>query len=164
MGERKTLFIKWGAIALAVLAAAVVMGSTQFDCGEAASASHLPSAAPAPDATARLAAETAAPTADEDYSALAEDGFVALDGFLYAVDANGHIKRDYSDGMLNFDADGHYTSSDAELDAFVVSETDPDAPRIDRLHRLYDYIRDNMKYVGYVNNHYSLAEPNGVDG
>lgn len=168
MGERKTWIIKWGAIALGVLAAAVVMGSTHFGRDEAASASPLASAAPAPDATTSLAAETAAPTADEDYSALAEDGFVVLDGFLYAVDANGHIKRNFSDGMLNFDADGRYTSGDAELDALVaeliVAETDPAAPRIDRLHRLYDYIRDNMQYVGYVNNHYSLAEPNGVDG
>lgn len=167
MGLKRKLNIKLCAAALGVLASAFAMGSAHFDRGETAAVTPSPSTAPKPTATARPAS-TAAPKDDTDYSTLAEDGFVILDGFLYGVDETGRIRRSFADGMLNFDADGRYSSGDAELDALVasliVAETTPAAPRIDRLRELYNYVRDNMQYVGYVNNHYSYEEPNGVDG
>lgn len=168
MGEKKTKLIKRGGVVVALLAAAILMGSVNFNRNEAEALPSTSDKAPAAEKTAVPKLDKAAPVDDKDYSDIAEDGFVLLDGFLYEVGSNGKIKRDFTDGMLSFDADGRYTSGDAELDAavaaLIVSQTAEKDARIDKLHRLYDYIRDNMEYVGYVNNGYSYAEPNGADG
>lgn len=168
MGEKKTKLIKRGGAVVALLAAAILMGSVNFNRNEA-EASPLPAdKAPAAEKTAAPKSDKAAPADDKDYFDMTEDGFILLDGFLYEVGTDGKIKRDFTDGMLTFDADGRYTSGDAELDAavaaLIVSQTAEQETRIDKLHRLYDYVRDNMEYVGYVNNSYSYAEPNGADG
>lgn len=168
MGEKKTKLIKRGGAVVALLAAAILMGSVNFNRNEAEASPSPADKAPAAEKTAAPKPDKAAPIDDKDYSDMAEDGFILLDGFLYEVGADGRIKRDFTDGMLTFDADGRYTSGDAELDAavaaLIVSQTAEQETRIDKLHRLYDYIRDNMEYVGYVNNSYSYAEPNGADG
>lgn len=168
MGEKKTKLIKRGGAVVALLAAAILMGSVNFNRNEAEASPSPADRAPAAEKTAAPKPDKAAPIDDKDYSDMAEDGFILLDGFLYEVGADGRIKRDFTDGMLTFDADGRYTSGDAELDAavaaLIVSQTAEQETRIDKLHRLYDYVRDNIEYVGYVNNSYSYAEPNGADG
>lgn len=162
----------WSGIALGVLAATIVMGSFNVQPQTAYEPTPADEESKAPTSTASVATHDEKPDADsvlkKNYSDKAEDGFVFIDGYLYEVDSLGYVKTDFSDGMLYFGADGRFTSGDAELDklvaALIASKTAQTDSRMDRLKTLYDYIRDNMEYVGYVDNNYSYTEPNGMDG
>ena len=80
-------------------------------------------------------------------------GFMNIDGRLLYVQENGTVLRDGKVGELTFAADGRYTSSDAELDAFVsgilaeIIEKNPEAQRIDLLRRAFEYSRDSFTYL-----------------
>lgn len=171
MRKKKIWFFRAGAIVLVVLAAVLAAWSARLDRRDvniSETPSNTSETVPIPGEKAELAEAEVLTTVEEDYSDLAEDGFVLSDGFLYELDSTGHIMKEHSDGMLYFAADGRYTSGDVELDelvaSLILSQTTTSSSRIDKLHSLYDYVRDNMVYVGYVNNNYSYAEPNGVNG
>lgn len=171
MRKKQIWFFRAGAIVLVVLAEVLAAWSVWLDRGDG-DISETPSdtseTATIFNEKAEFAEAEALTMGEEDYSDLAEDGFVLIDGFLYELDSTGRIMKEHSDGMLSFGSDGRYTSGDAELDelvaALILSQTTPSSSRLDKLHSLYDYVRDNMVYVGYVNNNYSYAEPNGVNG
>lgn len=80
-------------------------------------------------------------------------GFFNADGWLYCVDENGELVRDAQVGVLTFDADGRYTSGDAELDVMVaeilakIIADNPDTERIDLLRKAFEYSRDSFSYL-----------------
>ena len=80
-------------------------------------------------------------------------GFFNVDGWLYYVGEQGAFVRNTEVGELAFDADGRYTSGDAELDAMVANilagilAENPDAERIDLLRRAFEYSRDSFSYL-----------------
>lgn len=80
-------------------------------------------------------------------------GFMNIDGRLLYVQEDGTVLRDGKVGELTFGTDGRYTSSDAELDAYVsgilaeIIDKNPDAPRIDLLRRAFEYSRDSFTYL-----------------
>jgi hypothetical protein len=158
------------AAALLILAAMLLSG-----CGTPANSEEptQPSAAPA-------ATETPAPTptpeptpdpeeaARKERLAAEEDGFVWDKGYLCAVDENGDLKKDCWIGVLYFDEEGRYTSGDKELDKLVARvvrhNTTNRMTRMERLHALYDYTRDNIKYVGFGNHDLSMKPAHGPEG
>lgn len=81
-----------------------------------------------------------------------EPGFVFLDGRLYYVQENHYLLRDDYVGSLYFNADGLYTSGDAELDETVLTilkdlcAQNPDADRYAMLRVVYDYCHQNYTY------------------
>jgi hypothetical protein len=82
-----------------------------------------------------------------------DPGFRLMDGWLYYVKDNGCLLRSESLGRLQFDADGRYTSGDAELDnlvAGILGQFAADNPEMDRFDLLYEahvYCRDSFKYL-----------------
>lgn len=82
-----------------------------------------------------------------------EPGLQENDDGLYFVRTDGTYLKDGYEGVLYFDADGRYTTGDAELDAAVdevlsAAVTDPSADRETRLREVYYYIRDHYSYIG----------------
>lgn len=81
----------------------------------------------------------------------AAEGYLELDGALYAVQADGSVLQNAQDGYLSFGADGKYTSGNETLDAGVQALLDTacekEALREEKLRQAYDYIRDNFKYL-----------------
>ena len=79
------------------------------------------------------------------------EGFLELDGALYEVQADGSVLQNASDGYLTFGPDGRYTSGNETLDsgvqALLDTACDETASREERLRQVYDYIRDNFKYL-----------------
>lgn len=82
-----------------------------------------------------------------------EPGFCLQDGWLYYVKEDGCLVRNEEMGLLTFDADGRYTSGDAELDiivADILNQFATEHPEMDRFDLLYEahvYCRDSFKYL-----------------
>lgn len=82
-----------------------------------------------------------------------EPGFRLQDGWLYYVKEDGRLMRNEEMGLLTFDADGRYTSGDAELDNIVAGilnqfvTENPEMNRFDLLYEAHVYCRDSFKYL-----------------
>ena len=79
-------------------------------------------------------------------------GFHLIDGWLYYYDpAQGNVLRDTSMGNFTFDAQGHFTSGNAGLDAklrdIVMSKTNDGMTQEQKLRALYVYTRDSFTYL-----------------
>ncbi len=81
----------------------------------------------------------------------AAEGYLELDGALYKVQADGSVLQNAQEGYLTFGADGKYTSGNETLDDGVQALLDAacgkEASREEKLRQVYDYIRDNFKYL-----------------
>lgn len=71
---------------------------------------------------------------------------------LYDVQQDGSLLADGTDGYLTFGADGRYTGGSEELDAGIaqlLADSNPDLieDRETRLSLVFDYIRDNFRYL-----------------
>lgn len=90
-----------------------------------------------------------APDPEPSQPALA-DGPQRIDGRLYWV-VEGEFVREQSVSGLYFDENGCYTTGDAELDttlnAIVEELTDDSMSRDQKLEVLFNYCRDNFKYL-----------------
>ena len=79
----------------------------------------------------------------------AAEGYLELDGALYAVQADGSVLQNAQEGYLTFGADGKYTSGNETLDdgvqALLDTACEKEASREEELRQAYDYIRDNFK-------------------
>lgn len=80
------------------------------------------------------------------------NGFHLLSGWLYYYDAaQGDIVRNRSVGNFPFDASGHFTSGNAELDGklhqIVKTRTSESMTQPEKLRALYVYTRDSFKYL-----------------
>ncbi len=160
------------AAALLLLAALLLSGcGTPANSAEPAlpESTTLPDAEPAPSPT-----PTPTPTPDPEEPVrrqrLAEqqDGFIWEKGYLYAVDENGDLRKDCWIGVLYFGEDGRYTSGDKTLDKLVAgvikNNTDSSMTRMEKLQKMYEYTRDNIKYVGFGNHDLSQKPAHGPDG
>ncbi len=117
---------------------------------------------------------TPAPTLDPDVLlreqrlSEAQDGFWWDKGYLYAIDEEGGFLRNTYIGVLRFDEDGRYTSGDEKLDELVAGvieeNTDSVMTRMEKLRAMYEYTRDNIKYVGFPNHELSIEPAHGPDG
>ena len=78
-------------------------------------------------------------------------GFFELDGALYEICEDGSALQNAADGYLSFGPDGRYTSGnetlDAEIEALLDTACSSDTSRAERLREVYDYIRDNFRYL-----------------
>ena len=79
---------------------------------------------------------------------------------LYFVQDDRSLLQNGSEGYLTFGADGRYTSGSAELDAGIwqlLQDSTPDtgADSAARLEAVFDYIRDNFKYLSMA--HYDVG-------
>ena len=78
------------------------------------------------------------------------DGFHRIGGRLYYV-KNGQFLRSATLDCFEFDAEGRYTTGDADLDvklnALVEEKTSPSMSRDQKLKALYNYVRDNFTYL-----------------
>ncbi len=78
-------------------------------------------------------------------------GPVLLDGELYLLGEDGTFARSTAQGVLQFGADGRYTTGDPELDtlltAIVGRYTDPQAEPIENLERLFQYASFSFEYI-----------------
>lgn len=87
------------------------------------------------------------------YSLEMEPGFFHIQGWLYCVDEDGHLVHDAQVGTLEFTSEGHYTSTDAELDEIVAGllvtfqEENPEMTREELLKVAYLYCRDTFYYL-----------------
>lgn len=80
------------------------------------------------------------------------DEVLLMDDGVYYVNQEGALLTDADHGYLHFDADGRYTSGNTELDAQIEQvlaasgalELDDTE---DALRAVYNYIRDNYKYI-----------------
>ena len=135
------------------------------------------SAGPDPEPTETPAAEQelirSPETSAEDIErqerlAKQKDGFLLDKGYLQAVDSNGDLLRDAWIGVLYFGEDGRYTSGSIELDRYVAGgirkNTDDSMTRMEMLRTVYEYTRDNIKYVGFGNHDYSYEPAHGEGG
>ena len=97
-----------------------------------------------------------------------QDGFIWETGRLRAVDADGELIRDAWIGVLYFDEYGCYRSGSTELDGLVANvireNTDESQTRMEKLKTVYEYARDNIKYVGFGNHDLSYTPAHGEDG
>ena len=97
-----------------------------------------------------------------------QDGFIWEAGRLRAVDAEGELLRDTWIGVLYFDKYGSYRSGSPELDVLVAKvireNTDESQTRMEKLKTVYEYARDNIKYVGFGNHDLSYTPAHGKDG
>ena len=97
-----------------------------------------------------------------------QDGFLLERGYLYAVDEDGELLRDTYVGVLYFGPGGRYTSGSKQLDRLVAitirENTDEDMTRMEKLRAMYDYTRDNIKYVGFANHENSYEPAHGEGG
>lgn len=80
------------------------------------------------------------------------DGFQMIDGWLYYFDsARNDIVRSASVGSFDFDAKGHFTSGNEELDGLLhdiyLENTNEDMTREEKLRALYLYTRDSFSYL-----------------
>ena len=80
------------------------------------------------------------------------EGLQLADGWLYYYDAaQGDIARNRSVGNFAFNAAGHFTSGNTELDgklrAIVLAQTNGTMSREEMLRALYLYTRDSFKYL-----------------
>ena len=155
--------------ALLILTALLLGG-----CGTPANRTEpKPSASPAAE---QETVPTPEPTVTPDPEVLArerrlseeQDGFVWENGYLCAVDENGDLKKDCYIGILYFGKTGRYTSGDRKLDKLVAGvirdNTDESMTRMEKLRAMYDYTRDNIRYVGYGNHDLSYQPAHGPDG
>ena len=91
--------------------------------------------------------------ADVELPVTEEPGFLLKDGILTYVKEDHYLLRDGTVGLLYFDADGHYTSGDTELDQMVTAllkqfaEQAPDADRLTLLRSAYDHCHTQYKYL-----------------
>ena len=79
-------------------------------------------------------------------------GFQLVDGWLYYYDeAAGDVVRSASVGSFSFDASGHFTTGNADLDGrlreIVLSKTTADMTQEQKLRALYIYTRDSFTYL-----------------
>ena len=79
---------------------------------------------------------------------------------LYFVQDDRSLLQNGSEGYLTFGADGRYTSGSAELDEGIwqlLQDSTPDtgADSAARLEAVFDYIRDNFKYLSMA--HYDVG-------
>ena len=79
---------------------------------------------------------------------------------LYFVQDDRSLLQNGSEGYLTFGADGRYTSGSVELDAGIwqlLQDSTPDtgADSAARLEAVFDYIRDNFKYLSMA--HYDVG-------
>lgn len=79
---------------------------------------------------------------------------------LYFVQDDRSLLQNGSEGYLTFGADGRYTSGSAELDEGIwqlLQDSTPDtgADSAARLEAVFDYIRDNFKYLSMA--HYDAG-------
>ncbi|MBQ9664443.1 MAG: transglutaminase domain-containing protein [Oscillospiraceae bacterium] len=164
---------RWIAMLLTLLLTAGVLCGCGFG---AANAGPEPTATPepavTPEATAtpspeEIAAEKEAKKRRERLEAQ-QDGFVWDRGFLYTVDEEGSLICDRYVGVLYFGAGGRYTSGSKALDRLVAAvireNTDDSMTRMEKLRAMYDYTRDNIKYVGFGNHDYSYEPAHGEGG
>lgn len=97
-----------------------------------------------------------------------QDGFVWEEGHLHAVDEEGELLRNDWIGILYFDKYGFYRSGSKELDRLVAEiirkNTDESQTRMEKLKTVYEYARDNIKYVGFGNHDLSYTPAHGKDG
>ena len=97
-----------------------------------------------------------------------QDGFLLDKGYLYAVDEEGALICDTYIGVLKFGEDGRYTSGSKDLDRLVAGvirkNTDADMTRMEMLRAMYNYTRDNIKYIGFGNHDLSYEPAHGEDG
>ena len=155
--------------ALSVLLLALLL----CGCGQESGA-----AGPDPTAVIPTPAATAVPTPEptldpdlllrEQRLKEAQDGFWWDKGYLCSIDEEGNLLRDTYIGVLYFGEDGHYTSGDEKLDELVADviedNTDSNMTRMEKLRAMYEYTRDNIKYVGYPNHELSIEPAHGPDG
>lgn len=77
------------------------------------------------------------------------DGLHRWNGYVYGV-KDGVFLRSDTLGSFTFDAQGRYTTGDAELDAtlreLVSAHTDPEAELEENMRLLFAYVRDNFQY------------------
>ena len=97
-----------------------------------------------------------------------QDGFLLDDGWLYAVDGEGNLRRDTWAGVLRFGEDGRYTSGSEELDRLVAdvirTHTEEGMTRLEMLRAMYDYTLDNIRYIGYANHENTYKPAHGENG
>ncbi len=97
-----------------------------------------------------------------------QEGFLLDKGYLYAVDGEGELRRDAWVGVLHFGEDGRYTSGSEGLDRLVAAvirkNTEEGMPRLEMLRAMYNYTRDNIKYVGFANHENSYTPAHGENG
>ena len=101
---------------------------------------------------------SASETGDEIWSAFTPvkaeraPGYYLEKGQLYCVGSDGYYLRNESNGVLDFNDMGQYTSGNAELDQYltsiVLARTDPKASRLANLEKLYNYVAYNSHYRG----------------
>lgn len=80
------------------------------------------------------------------------DGFQHIDGWLYYFDgAKNDLVRSASVGNFDFDAEGHFTSGNEELDGLLhdiyQTQTEGYTTQEERLKALYRYTRDSFTYL-----------------
>jgi hypothetical protein len=87
------------------------------------------------------------------------EGFHFIDGWTYYVQESGYLLKNDSIGTLTFDANGRFTSGDAELDKLVADilktmiAENPEKDRYELLYQAHVYCRDSFKYLRrYVDN------------
>ena len=99
--------------------------------------------------------------ADANGLLLQEDG-------LYAIDKEGNYLVDQSIGFLNFNNEGKYTSGSEELDQLtwnIISKFDiKTKSRAQLLRDAYNYVVDNVTYVGAMNHDLSVKDSDGENG
>ena len=81
-----------------------------------------------------------------------DTGFCLSDGWLYYFDRDsGNVLRNTSHGSFTFDASGHFTSGNPDLDArlreIVLAETNGGMTQEQKLRALYVYTRDSFTYL-----------------
>lgn len=81
-----------------------------------------------------------------------KEGLQLADGWLFCYDsAKGDVVRNASVGNFAFDANGHFTSGNNELDAWlheiVLNHTDPAQTQEEMLRSLFLYTRDSFTYL-----------------
>ena len=81
------------------------------------------------------------------------EGFHFIDGWTYYVQESGYLLKNATLGTLTFDANGRFTSGDAELDQLVADilktmiAENPDKDRYELLYEAHLYCRDSFKYL-----------------
>lgn len=81
-----------------------------------------------------------------------KEGLQMADGWLFCYDsARGDVVRNASVGNFTFDASGHFTSGNNELDAWlheiVLNHTDPAQTQEEMLRSLFVWTRDSFTYL-----------------
>lgn len=93
----------------------------------------------------------------EDLRSRTKDGFLWIEGWLYALDEEGYfITGDYyfdpeeSAGLL-FDENGRFTSGEPALDRYVAETlaeyVQPDRERLEDLRAVYYHVKDDFQYL-----------------